>query len=613
MSIKYNSLDYEMPWRQNYEARAALCWVSAALVTGGVNLVSAMPPEPFYYMAGISLTMSIVRLPKAIRLHMLQKNLKGRDLSFITLDELKKKIEKNKNDLWLGHGFEWEARHTQRAYEILKRDVSSVLPKPKGNKPLPMGQTWIHGVEPKENDIYQPIPHAEGHMLIVGTTGSGKTRAFDTLISQAILRNETVIIIDPKGDQELANNARRACEAMGAPERFISLNPAFPEESIRIDVLANFTRATELASRIAALIPSETGNDPFTSFGWLALNNIINGLLFTNSQPNLITLRRYLENGAAALVTKAIAAYAANHLDGFETKKAPYVAKVNVNDRERYAKAMMRFYYDEVQPYYPNTDLEGLLNLFQHDITHFGKMIATLMPIMSMLTSGTLGDLLSPKVDDLDDPREIFNTTSIIQQGKVLHVGLDSLTDGMVGSAIGSLLLSDLTAVAGDRYNYNLNNRPVNLYIDEAAEVINKPLIQLLNKGRGALLRITIATQTFADFAARLGDENQARQVLGNINNVLALRVIDAETQEYIVKGLPPTRVSYVMRTQGQGTDPKEPILHGGNQGERLMEEEFDLFPAPLLGQLPNLEYIARISGGRLLKGRLPILVEKKK
>lgn len=30
----------------------------------------------------------------------------------------------------------------------------------------------------------------------------------------------------------------------------------------------------------------------------------------------------------------------------------------------------------------------------------------------------------------------------------------DSLTDAMVGSAIGSLFLSDLTAVAGDRYNY---------------------------------------------------------------------------------------------------------------------------------------------------------------
>lgn len=56
----------------------------------------------------------------------------------------------------------------------------------------------------------QPLKHTEGHSLIVGTTGSGKTRMFDILISQAILRGEAVIIIDPKGDKEMRDNARRA-------------------------------------------------------------------------------------------------------------------------------------------------------------------------------------------------------------------------------------------------------------------------------------------------------------------------------------------------------------------------------------------------------------------
>ena len=38
------------------------------------------------------------------------------------------------------------------------------------------------------------------------------------------------------------------------------------------------------------------------------------------------------------------------------------------------------------------------------------------------------------------------------------------------------------------------------------------------------------------------------------------------------------------------------------------MEEEAELFQPALLGQLPNLHYIARLAGGRLVKGRLPIL-----
>lgn len=41
------------------------------------------------------------------------------------------------------------------------------------------------------------------------------------------------------------------------------------------------------------------------------------------------------------------------------------------------------------------------------------------------------------------------------------------------------------------------------------------------------------------------------------------------------------------------------------------MEEEADLISPQLLGLLPGLEYIARISGGHIVKGRIPILVAK--
>ncbi|MDG2713831.1 TraM recognition domain-containing protein, partial [Vibrio parahaemolyticus] len=221
----------------------------------------------------------------------------------------------------------------------------------------------------------------------------------------------------------------------------------------------------------------------------------------------------------------------------------------------------------------------------------FGKMVASLLPIMNMLTSGDLGKMLSPDSSDVDDSRPISDSAKIINNGMVAYIGLDSLTDSMVGSAIGSLFLSDLTAVAGDRYNFGVNNKPVNIFVDEAAEVINDPFIQLLNKGRGAKLRLFVATQTFADFAARMGSKDKALQVLGNINNTFSLRVIDPETQKFITDNLPKTRLNYVMRTQGQNTDGEQPIMHGGNQGERLMEEEAELFSTQLLGMLPNLEY----------------------
>ncbi|MCX7196096.1 MAG: hypothetical protein NTV37_09545 [Proteobacteria bacterium] len=96
-----------------------------------------------------------------------------------------------------------------------------------------------------------------------------------------------------------------------------------------------------------------------------------------------------------------------------------------------------------------------------------------------MLTSEPLAELLSPEFKT-GDQKHATDMAKIINNNQVLYLGLDSLADGTVGSAIGSIMLADLTAVAGDRYNYGIaSNKPVNLFIDEAAEVINQPTIQL--------------------------------------------------------------------------------------------------------------------------------------
>jgi hypothetical protein len=82
----------------------------------------------------------------------------------------------------------------------------------------------------------------------------------------------------------------------------------------------------------------------------------------------------------------------------------------------------------------------------------------------------------------------------VIERGQVAYVGLDALSDGMVRSAIGSILLAGLTALAGDRYNHGVGLRPVTVFVDDAAEVVNDPFIQLLNKGRDARVRPVITT-----------------------------------------------------------------------------------------------------------------------
>jgi conjugal transfer pilus assembly protein TraD len=251
-------------------------------------------------------------------------------------------------------------------------------------------------------------------------------------------------------------------------------------------------------------------------------------------------------------------------------------------------------------------EVDGLLSMVLHDQTHYAKMIQNLLPLLSSLTSGDLGPLLSPDAADINDPRPVFDSDKIIKGRHVVYVGLDSLSDPTVGSAIGSIVIADLAAVAGDIYNYG-RKQNIELFVDEVAECVNTPLIQVLNKGRGSGFRITLAAQTLPDIVAKLGDQNKARMVIGNCNNLIALRTKDRLTQDFVVETFGQTHVQTLVRTQATGMSSKAAGVHvTGSVAERLGEERVDVFAPEWLGMLPSLHYIAMVSGGRLVKGRLP-------
>lgn len=595
--------DFDNPWRPIYETKQTLGWFGAM----GICVASAwyLPlPTSFALVASsYCATMGSWRLYRAWDRSSDKARASYAEKEFITIPELMVITErvKKKKEVWLGKGFHWTDIEASRMHSLMNGGVAKQLGKAGMHKD---GSYWLHGLA-KEEDIGADLTLLEGHTLIVGSTGVGKTRLFDLLIAQAIMRGEPVIIIDPKGDHGLADNARRVCEAMGTPEKFVYFNPAHPEKSACIDPLRNWNRKTELASRIAALIPSETGADPFTAFGWKVLNDIVGGLIATGQRPNLVHLRRYIEGGPDDLLLKALRVHFRAKVNDWETKVATYI-KRNKND---VLGAYIEFYKEVVIHDCPNVDLAVLISTFEHNRDHFQKMVASLIPILSMLTSDPLKELLSPESEPGHD-KVVTDMSRVIRNDMVCYMGLDSLADATVGSAIGSVMLADMTAVAGDRYNYGIDEKKsINVFVDEAAEVINNPTIQLLNKGRGAGFRMFIATQTFADFASRLGDENKARQVLANTNNKITLRVLDSETQKYISDGIPKIKAQTMSVRYGHNIASTMQEEYGASYQEQATAEEADLIPPGILSELPPLHFYARLSGGRTLKGRIPILI----
>lgn len=598
--------EWESPWRPNIEAKMAASWGLAATATLVIGKYMPVPlPSKFSAIAmSVCTAMAVYRGTQAWHRYVDKTRMGNYGMEFITIPELMEKtaLATKKSSVWLGTGFDWTDVEAQKMHAMLAQGVAQTIGKITNEHHL-NGEYWIHGLD-KETDRFMEVANLVGHTLLVGTTRVGKTRMMELLIGQAIMRGETVIIIDPKGDHALAENARKICAAMGCPERFVYFHPAHPEKSTPIDPMRNWNRRTELASRVAALIPSETGADPFAAFGWKVLNDIVNGLVATGESPNLVHLKRYIEGGADNLLLNTLRHHFIDKVADWESRSSGFVKK----NRDRILEAYIEFYKQIVIHEAQSSDLDGLISTFEHNRDHFQKMVASLIPILSMLTSDPLSELLSPEAK-IGDQKHATDMAKIINNNQVLYLGLDSLADGTVGSAIGSIMLADLTAVAGDRYNYGINsNKPVNLFIDEAAEVINQPTIQLMNKGGGALFRVTIATQTFADFPARLGDENKARQVLANVNNQIILRVIDAETQQYIADSLPKIKAKSLNLRYGHGVDAHVQDEYQASYQESVIEEEAEIFPAAMLGRLPPLHFIAKMSGGRIIKGRIPIL-----
>ncbi len=603
-----------LPFRKKYELYASVSWMASSgigLLTA--NIQQSVPVEPIYAMSAYAFYMGLYRLIPVIKMNRMMHKMRPRKMQFIDPKVLKKRMKENK--IWLGSGFEWSKDHTQLAHEIMKRDISET----KLDAGDEIGSPWIHGVGGKEAPIYLQAKHLRQHALIAGTTGSGKTRMLDLMISQAIESGEigegdAVVIIDPKSDFDLMQATKQSCKRAGRENDFHYFNPAFPEKSVRLNPLKTWNRSTELANRIASLIPSESGSDPFKSFSQMVLDKVVQGLISSGEEPTLLKIRRIIEGGADRLLYNVIDSHFSEHIG--EDWKEELKGTIKGVTLEKQVQSLIKYYQDKStgeNPTIPQSvAIDGLSSMVMHERDHMMKMIASLLPVLNLLTSSHMGELLSPDPTK-PDKRALTDVATIINKGQVVYIGLDSLSDGMTGSAVGSLFLSELTSAAGNRYNFGIDNRRVWVFVDEAAEVVNgESFIQLLNKSRGAMMSVVLCTQTLADFSAKLGNIDKARQVLANVNTLISLRVLDADTQEYIAESLAKTKVDTVQVSSNQSSDGEHPILHSSGYGERFTEEEADLFPSQLLGQLPDLHYVARLAGGRLMKGRIPILENEK-
>lgn len=212
-----------------------------------------------------------------------------------------RRIPTSRHKLFLGRGFRWDQRHSQRLVETRSPAVQRWLQPGVGYRvaralelrldhsvllgclprltrsdrlwnpvcPLPSvgGDAALHGVGLEdEKDVWMDLGERVGHTLVLGTTRVGKTRLAELLIAQDIRRGETVIVFDPKGDLDLLRRMFAEAKRAGRLDAFHIFHLGFPEISERYNPVGEFGRITEVASRIATQLPSAGNSAAFREF-----------------------------------------------------------------------------------------------------------------------------------------------------------------------------------------------------------------------------------------------------------------------------------------------------------------------------------------------------------
>lgn len=615
--------DYEMPWRSPMELLASAVWCATSL--GIVVFTPDVVPRLLgLALLAVMLPMALLRARQGLRIIAVRAALSGRAMEMITTKRLAK-LAPDMELVVFGFGFEWQPVHSQRLYELAKVDYRDLrIPPPLLrllgyiDNPQPddeIGLPYIHGVERHETLLARPLHNFEGGTLVVGTTQSGKGVCLGWLITQSIRRGDVVIILDPKNSKRLKRLVERACADYREADAFLWFHPAFPETGARLDFTFNWQKPTEIASRIQSILPPDTAG-AFSAFGWDAVNVVTQGMVRLEKRPNLMKLTRYIEAGIEPIL-EATLKRCFEELLGLGWRTNPDLVRLLEKTRKGAIKspspvasselvAFVEYYERHVHESRHDKVIDSQVRVFRHNREHYQKITANLLPILSMLTSGELGRTLSPDPFDAEDERPIMNLEKIERGGHVLLMCLDSLPDPAVASAIGAMCLADLAARSGIRYNLG-GYRRISLFVDEVSNVINQPLIEIMNKGAEGGIYTTVAMQTIADLAKRLGSQEAARMALGNLNNLIAFRTKDQPTQEFINETFGQTAIHNMKVGRNTARDG-----HIGDftmvESTQIAEELNELVPTSLLGKLPNLQFFASVSGGRLCKGRFALL-----
>jgi conjugal transfer pilus assembly protein TraD len=481
-----------------------------------------------------------------------------------------REIADEENGLYVGEGFTWRIDERKAYQKIMSESATRALEE--REDPEVGGNHFVQRLgHPKP--IVIPL---ERHSLIAGTTGIGKTRLMELLCAQIIQRKEALVIIDPKGDNELLDMVYDASVFAGRKDDFVFFSLVHPTKSVCMNPCANYTTPNELGSRIGSVLEQNQSSGPFVAFCINVISIVCRVMSFMSMEINLKNIYRYTVKDMDALNTIA---------EDFALDKN------NSDNRRRLVKEA----------------IEELQLLIEHNRDHFQKMTTNLKPTLDALTAGDIGHILSPEKEDT-----VLSWREIFEDKKIVYFYLGSLVDEFTARNAGKLIIQDMLSYVGQAYAYGKKSETTTwIFVDEFATVGYPGFSDALNKTRGAGVRMVLGMQTLADIEIALSAKAYREQFLGNFENKLFLRVPDKDTAAIFADPYDEVQIESRKRSRTISASPNtQGQLFGSTYREDSQLTPVSLVPSDALTRSPRGHVWISTSGRQPIKGVFPIIAK---
>lgn len=395
-------------------------------------------------------------------------------------------------------------------------------------------KSWRSEKKPK-NDIYigsnihgQPvkidIKRLFTHMLIQGTTGSGKTVAMLSYVEACVRANMPVAYVEAKGDPEIEQNLQAIADRYGKKLKVFS---------DRTDLSWNPLK-NGLASGIEERLMSvfDWSEQYYKNTSDNMLIKVIRFMDEYNLKRDLPTLNEYLnfdriwktinqdytktkeKNEDRTKVNGKTNSIKFNN-GGVEEKDNSVSNTIVYSER---AKKFKKLFFDDEN--FSSDDFEEFKKSANNEL----KNIHGLKTQVDLLVNSDLGMKLRESNNSLD-------MTEFLNSDDILLFSFDSNSYGNLIPRLGRLVISDIATAVTRKYNQTDFKGALGVF-DEFGSYANDKIIDVLAKARSANFGAIIGVQSMEDLNAN-GDDIEKR-IRDNVNTFMLGRSNDPDSAENV-------------------------------------------------------------------------------